>query len=510
MSSHPSVLVNSTVSSILIDGSSGGLELEQQIVPLRSESVSNNRGQGNVSIFCLMPTMTADWCSADQVTIDILPDDVLLELFSLCGEANRFNLSWWKTYVHVCRRWRQVIFASPLHLRLVLDCNPRSPVRRSLNIWPPLPIAIRYSVRDSCGGSEETMATFEHRDHVSEISIYCPMSSEWKKFAMAMLGPFPALTSLVLVACNALVPVLPETFLGGSAPSLRTLILDRIPFPALPKLLSSATRLVSFRLRNVPGTGYISPEAMAACLAALPCLKEFRIETQTDPLVDGTSPSSHTPAVLPSLTLFHFKGIIGYLEHLVARIDSPKLTTLSITSYGRILHIPQLHRFISHASKIKLPNRVVVEFYFSMVNLKFMPSDSFTLSMTQVNLSWQVPLIALVCRELSPLLSRVERLHLHGKAFSSLLDPPDIDPTRWLELFRPFVAVQNLYISKKLEPLITPALQTLTGERSTEVLPELRTLLLKGPQPSESGSVMQTMQTFITARRLFDHPVAIE
>ncbi len=230
--------------------------------------------------------------------------------------------------------------------------------------------------------------------------------------------------------------------------------------------------------------------AMATCLAALPCLKEFRIETQTDPLVDGRSPPSHTPAVLPSLTLFHFRGIIGYLEHLVARIDSPRLTTLSITSYGRILHIPELHRFISHASRIKLPNRVVVEFYFSMVNLKFMPSDSFTLSMTQDNLSWQVPLIALVCRELSPLLSRVERLDLRGKAFSSLLDPPDIEPTRWLELFRPFVAVQNLYISEKLGPLITPALQTLrvTGERVTEVLPKLRTISLKEPQPS--GSVM--------------------
>jgi hypothetical protein len=96
MSSHPSALVDSTVSSILIDGSSGGLEMgqEQQIAPLTSETVSNNRGQGNVSVFCLMPTMTTDLCSADQMTIDVLPDDILLEIFSLCGEANQFNLSW--------------------------------------------------------------------------------------------------------------------------------------------------------------------------------------------------------------------------------------------------------------------------------------------------------------------------------------------------------------------------------------------------------------------------------
>ena len=174
---------------------------------------------------------------------------------------------------------------------------------------------------------------------------------------------------------------------------------------------------------------------------ALLCLEEFHIKTQTGPLADEQSPPPPTPAVLPSLTLFHFKGIIGYLEHLIARTDSPRLTTLSITSYGLILHIPQLHQFIGCASNIKTPNRVVVEFYFSMVNLKFMPSDSFTLSMMQDNLSRQVPLIALVCRELSPLLSHVERLDLHGKGLSSQLDPQDIGPTQWLELFQPFVAV---------------------------------------------------------------------
>jgi len=159
--------------------------------------------------------------------------------------------------------------------------------------------------------------------------------------------------------------------LGGSAPSLQTLILDRIPFPALPKLLSSATCLISFWLWNIPGTGYISPEAMAACLAALLCLEEFHIKTQTGPLADEQSPPPPTPAVLPSLTLLHFKGIIRYLEHLIARTDSARLTTLSITSYGLILHIPQLHRFIGCASKIKALNRVVVSstFRWSTSNL---------------------------------------------------------------------------------------------------------------------------------------------
>lgn len=41
--SHPSVLVNSTVSSILMDGGSAGLDMEKQIVHLMPETGSINR-----------------------------------------------------------------------------------------------------------------------------------------------------------------------------------------------------------------------------------------------------------------------------------------------------------------------------------------------------------------------------------------------------------------------------------------------------------------------------------
>ena len=367
-----------------------------------------------------MPLMTTDRCSIGQVTIDILPDDMLLEIFSIYEEANRYVPMWWKPFVHVCRRWREAIFASPLHLRVVLDCNPRSPVKRLLNIWPPLPIAIRYSPMRSHEESEETIAAFEHRDRVSEISIHCTDGLEWERLATAMMEPFPALGLLTLVSSHYMVPRLPKAFLGCFAPSLQTIKLVNIAFPALPKLLLSATHLVSLTLSMIPISGYISPEAMATCLAALSNLKELGKGFQFGP--DETTSPPLTRGILPSLTLLHFTGASDYLEPLVARIETPRLTTLSITFYDLFLPIPQLHRFLSLSNRLKSRNhaRAVVEFNSSWIDLKLLPSDSFHLNMMHDKSAEEVLSIARVCRELSPLLPHVELLDLHGRGFSFL------------------------------------------------------------------------------------------
>ena len=75
-----------------------------------------------------------------------------------------------------------------------------------------------------------------------------------------MRQQFPALIHLALsLESNfgrVLGPPLPDGFLGGSAPRLQTFKLEKIPFPALPKLLLSATDLVFLELWNVPYSGY--------------------------------------------------------------------------------------------------------------------------------------------------------------------------------------------------------------------------------------------------------------
>jgi hypothetical protein len=156
----------------------------------------------------------------------------------------------------------------------------------------------------------------------------------------------------------------------------------------------------------------------------------------------------------------------------------------------------------------KSRNHAVLEFDPSWIDIKLMLPDSFHyLQILHDESGGQLSSIARVFRELSPLLSHVERLDLHGRhPLRSRLQ--DMDLTQWPELCRPFVAVQSLYISKTVVPIIAAALQILTGERAAELLPGLRTLFLEDLQ--EAGSVMQNIVAFVTARQLSDHPVAIE
>jgi hypothetical protein len=75
-----------------------------------------------------------------QVTIDILPDDVLLVIFDYymakADEDGKFEE--WQKLVHVCQNWRYVVFGSPLRLNLRILCSAGTPEREKLAVWPPL------------------------------------------------------------------------------------------------------------------------------------------------------------------------------------------------------------------------------------------------------------------------------------------------------------------------------------------------------------------------------------
>ena len=84
-----------------------------------------------------------------------------------------------------------------------------------------------------------------------------------------------------------------------------------------------------------------------------------------------------------------------------------------------------------------------------------------------------------------------------------------MDSSLWLELFQLFVAVQSLYVSEELVLPVVAALKDLrvTGGTALEVLPALRNLSLEGLKPS--GPVQEAIKSFVAARRLSDHPIAV-
>ena len=158
----------------------------------------------------------------------------------------------WHRLVHVCRKWRDVAFGSPRRLNLRLYCTHTTPVRKMLHIWPVLPIVLsvpRYKWR--C--ADDLIAALEHNDRICQMYFQKLPRLLFETISAAMEQPFPALTRLVLLAGNP-VPVLPDSFLGGSAPQLQRLCLSGIPFPGLPKLLLSATRLTDLSC-TIPHSG---------------------------------------------------------------------------------------------------------------------------------------------------------------------------------------------------------------------------------------------------------------
>ena len=186
------------------------------------------------------------------ITFDMFPGDVLLEIFYFyVGEDismyERFDgkLGWMKL-AHVCRGWRSVIFQSPRRLNLRLLCTSKTRTRDMLDIWPPLPLIIDNTCKS--GRLDNVIAALEHNDRVCQIDLQCLKRSELEFItsSAAMDKPFPELTNLYFAVDKydiELESILPDSFLGGTTPRLRSLNLC-IPFPGLPKLLLSATRLV--------------------------------------------------------------------------------------------------------------------------------------------------------------------------------------------------------------------------------------------------------------------------
>jgi hypothetical protein len=244
----------------------------------------------------------------------------------------------WQTLVHVCQRWRYVVFASPHCLDLELLCTSRGRVKEMLDIWPPLPIDIRLRIKEnwlwhresSMWGTDNIIAALERSDRVRRMTLDVPSQLRERLFA-ATQYQFPALTDLKLwfIGDSRSEPVIPDSFLGGSVPHLRTCQLDRVAFPALPHLLLSARDLVQLSLISIPDPGYISPEEMVIILSSLISLELLDLWYHS-PLPRPTSRESRqqspiTRTVLPALTKFSFRGVSEYVEDFMAQIDAPRL-----------------------------------------------------------------------------------------------------------------------------------------------------------------------------------------
>lgn len=479
--------------------------------------------------FMRSPETTADQRDTGRVTIDTLPEDALLVIFGLylddCDSKSKSSsMNGWHTLVHVCRQWRNVVFRSPHRLNLQLHCTPRTPAKRMLDVWPPLPIVIHHFglTADTAAewGMHNLTTALKHNDRVCQIALKPIPGWQWWKFMTAMSRPFPELTHLRLASDDEreTPPVAPDSFLGGSTPRLRFLWLERIPFPGLPNLLLSATDLVDLRLWEIPHSGYISPDGMVACLSALTRLENLDLEFESSssrPDVESQRVPSSTRFLLPALTRFWFRGTSEYLEDLVGQIDAPLLDGFFICFFHQLtFDTPQLAQFISRTPTLGLHNQSQMlcfsDWGASVIFLRQGTSDrALQLGILCGQPVGQLSALAQVCASSFPhaLIPTVEHLSVLEESLSPPHWKDDTENGQWLKLLRPFTAVKNLYLSKEFAPRIAPSLQELVDGRATEALPALQRLFLEDIRPSRP--VQKAIGKFIAARRPSDHSITI-
>ena len=462
-----------------------------------------------------LPATTTRYDVCQVTSINMLHDDVLLDIFGFYvirrSNYEKEEIEAWQTLVHVCRQWRTVVFGSPRRLRLRLYCATKT--QTPLDVSPALPLRIEGGV----GNTEELdniVAVLERSNRVYHIDL-ADYSSYLEDILAPMQEPFPELTYLRLFSTEA-ATVVPDSFLGGYAPPrLRELTLDGIPFPGLPKLLLSPTQLTYLLLFNIPHSGYFSPEAISTTLSTLTSLRHLVLKFQSPrSLPDGES--RHPPpllrSVLPALRTLRFKGVGEYLEDLVARIDAPRLYSLTITMFNQILFdTPHFIQFVSRTPTLKALKKARLAFRNDAAAVVLSsPPDGYKELEVEIlcrQSDWQVSSLEQVCNLCLPSLSALEDLNIH----ENLKSPPDwrdnIENTLWLEVLRPFSGVTNLYLSEKLAPSIAAALQELVGSRTMEALPALQNIFLEGLQPS--GPVQDGIVNLVPARELSGHPITV-
>jgi hypothetical protein len=379
-----------------------------------------------------------------------------------------------------------------------------------LDVWPALPIYIWYTDDYRTESVDNIVAlVLEHGDRVYRIKLTHVPSLHLENVLVAMHEPLPELTDLQLHSPDQTTPVLPDSFLGGSAPRLKKLWLERIPFPGLPTLLLSATLLTTLYLDGIPHAGYISPEAIVTAFSTLTSLERLRLEFQSPRSRPDRTSRRPTRTVLPVLRYFEFRGLSEYLDDLVARIGAPRLSNLKITFFNDIVFDAlQISQFIGRTPMLKTPTdaHVAFEVDAARIYLSSQTSDHGKLNVRILcsEPDWQVLSLGQVCTSSLPPFSTLEDLYVYEARYSQPNWQHDIENSLWLELLLQFTSVKNIYLSEEFAPRIVTALQELVGGRSTEVSPTLQNIFLEGLPPS--GPIQEGIRQFVAA---LGHPIAV-
>jgi hypothetical protein len=412
--------------------------------------------------------------------------------------------------VHICRKWRRIIFASQRALRLRLFCTHGTPVRNTLDWWPALPIVVEY------GGSptldppapedeDDIVAALEQSDRVSSIGLTITTSLLEKLSAIE--GPFSELEDLFLLPPDSLRLTLPSAFWWGTR--LRSLHLTRITLIELPQLLYSSRELVDLQLHEVLSPWLFSPKALTDALGGMAQLRSLSLHFP--PAIDHigvVSIPSRKRVVLPLLTRLNFRGNPKYSEGIVTGIDAPRLADIEVTLFNEDVlqfgfDVSTLSRFVYRIEMQKSHRQadILISERSVSVSLTQPASTCFKLQVPCKFLSRQLSYVSRICTDFSTFLSNVEdlRISVTGPSTRNVYYYKD-----WLEaIINSFTGVKSFHVAGNLWTNFVRATQRKT------LLPALHKLYIPHPGPRHAP-LREAVVSLMTSRRLSGHPIAVE
>jgi hypothetical protein len=466
-----------------------------------------------------------------HTSIHILDDDALLNVFYLYGldvwdaendddfSVGKFHWKgahWWYKLAHVCRRWRNVVVASPVHIGVHLLCTHGTPVARMLAHSPPLPIIIYYMGnvgKPSSEDDENILLALQHRERVRRIGLSVPAPS-LLRLITAIDEEFPMLERLFISPRT--IPTtsfsLPESF---HAPHLRHLVLSRVSIQIGSPLLTTAAGLVTLKLACIPSSGYFDPSYLLARLSLMSRLEILAVAFHSDDhnhdaegQLSENQPTTHV--TLPCLRFFAFLGESAYLEGLLAQISTPALEQLRIES-STPSTLPQLSQFMGATDNLRF-NTVRLKFLRDVYQIVLADDshgeewpDPFRMRIRCRHLDLQVASAVQIFRELWPLLFVVMTLTLDYEVLSPWFDwREEVDRALWRELLKPFSNVKTLLVEDGLLQG-GELLRSLQSDSGEPPLPELKELVSRGGVGYPDDDAI----SFLNARQIAGYPVTL-
>ena len=444
-----------------------------------------------------------------QVTIEELSDKVLLKIFRYFLYTSPRH---WIRLVHICHKWRRVVFEAQRPLPLRLFCTYGTPVLKTLDCWPALPIVVEYGGSPALGpptpeDEDNIVAALKRSERVTSITLTVTGSLLTKLSTLE--GPFSKLEDLVLLSRDNVRRYLPSTFLWG--PRLRRLHSTSIAFPAILQLLSSSSNLVDLLLHDVLNISHFSLETLAKSLSGMSQLRSLSLHLPPAFTYRAPPPPSKECFVLPALTHLDFRGMSCYLEILVAIIDARRLEDIEITLLDNpVFRHLNLREFIDRMETHKSPSRTHILFSEDAISISLMRPAAPTCLRLQLvckPLSMQLYFMDRICVDISTFLLNVRGLRI------SVTRPEWAEwqkrhyLERWVEILGSFSRVTRLRLDAKH---LTNVMHTLLAleRRPNIVLPALHKIYI--PQAMHHATLTKSVMSLITSRHLSGHAITVE